>query len=139
MKVSEFQALSDINVTPLVDVTLTILIIFMITAPIMKSGMEVNLPRAKETESLDMNSGVTVTVTKDGVILLAETPVRPEDLNGKLMEMLNIKGPFDVYIKADKDAPYGYVMTVIGEIKDSGIQGIGLVAEPKVQRKSGIK
>ena len=124
-----YDALHDINVTNLVDVILVLLIIFMITAPMMQSGIDINLPRAKATPE-DMGEGVVVTITKAQKIYVDERVTNLDRFEGILTDVTRKKGSRSVYLRADKDIPYGMVMEVVGKIKSLGIQDLGLVTEP---------
>ncbi len=124
-----YDALHDINVTNLVDVILVLLIIFMITAPMMQSGIDINLPRAKATPE-DMGEGVVVTITKAQKIYIDERVSNLERFEGILSDVTRKKGSRSVFLRADKDVPYGLVIDVVGKIKSLGIQNLGLVTEP---------
>lgn len=124
-----YDALHDINVTNLVDVILVLLIIFMITAPMMQSGIDINLPRTKVTPE-DMGEGVVVSITKEQKIYIDERVTNLERFEGILTDVTRKKGSRSVYLRADKDIPYGLVIEVIGKIKSLGIQDLGLVTEP---------
>ncbi len=124
-----YDALHDINVTNLVDVILVLLIIFMITAPMMQSGIDINLPRTKATPK-DMGEGVVVTITKEQKIYIDERVTNLERFEGILTDVTRKKGSRSVYLRADKDIPYGLVMKVVGKIKSLGIRDLGLVTEP---------
>ncbi|NIM99773.1 MAG: protein TolR [candidate division Zixibacteria bacterium] len=124
-----YDALHDINVTNLVDVVLVLLIIFMIAAPMMQSGININLPRTKAT-SEDMGEGVVVSITKDQKIYIDERVSNLERFEGILTDVTRKKGSRSVYLRADKDVPYGLVIEIVGKIKSLGIKDLGLVAEP---------
>ena len=124
-----YDALHDINVTNLVDVILVLLIIFMITAPMMQSGIDITLPRAEATPE-DLGEGVVVTITKERRIYVDERVSNLERFEGILTDVTRKKGSRSVYLRADKDIPYGLVIEVVGKIKSLGIQDLGLVTEP---------
>ncbi len=124
-----YDALHDINVTNLVDVVLVLLIVFMIAAPMMQSGIDINLPRTKATPE-DMGEGVVVTITKEQKIYIDERVTNLERFEGILTDVTRKKGSRSVYLRADKDIPYGLVIEVVGKIKSLGIQDLGLVTEP---------
>ncbi|MBI5407972.1 MAG: protein TolR [Nitrospirae bacterium] len=124
------QALSEINVTPFVDVMLVLLIIFMVTAPLLQQGIDVNLPQAKGSEMTPAER-IIITVKKDGKIYLDNTSVPLESLQSKLSK----KRDRDVFLKADKDVPYGMVVAVMGELREIGIERLGMVTEPKARIK----
>ncbi len=122
------QALSEINVTPFVDVMLVLLIIFMVTAPLLQQGIDVNLPQAKGKE-LTPTERVVITIKKDGKIYLNKTGASINELKSKLASMSDR----DVFLKADKDVPYGIVIEVMGELREIGIEKLGMITESKAQ------
>ncbi len=120
------QALSEINVTPFVDVMLVLLIIFMVTAPLLQQGIDINLPQAKSRE-ISPAERIVITIKKDGMIYLDKTSVTLNELSIKLSRSANK----EVFLKADKDVPYGKVVAVMGELREIGIEKLGMVTEPK--------
>lgn len=122
------QALSEINVTPFVDVMLVLLIIFMVTAPLLQQGIDINLPQAKGKE-MSPSERIIITVKKDGKIYLDKTSVTLKSLSVQLAKKTNK----EVYLKADKDVPYGAVVAVMGELREIGIEKLGMVTEPKAR------
>ena len=126
------RVLSEINVTPFVDVMLVLLVIFMVTAPLLQQGIDVNLPKAKGKD-LPPEERITLAIKKDGAIYMNDNPVSITDMRQKL-EAISKLNP-NVYLKADKGVPYGLVVEVIGEIKDAGIERLGIVTEPKISLK----
>lgn len=122
-------AMSEINVTPMVDVMLVLLIIFMVTAPLLQQGIDVDLPVAKGSD-LPAEERLTIVIKKDGSILLNKTPVSLTKLHDK-MKAISKQKP-TVYLKADKDVPYGLVVQVMGEVKEAGIEKLGMITEPKL-------
>jgi biopolymer transport protein TolR len=122
-------ALSEINVTPFVDVMLVLLIIFMVTAPLMKQGVDVDLPKAKSA-SFSKEERFTISIKKNGELYLNETKVTDAELVKKL-EAISKVNP-DVYLEADKDVQYGRVVEIMGEIKSVGIEKLGMVTQPKL-------
>jgi biopolymer transport protein ExbD len=124
-----YDALHDINVTNLVDVVLVLLIIFMIAAPMMQSGIDISLPRTKATPE-DMGEGVVVTITKQQKIYIDERVSNLDRFEGILTDVTRKKGSKSVYLRADKDIPYGLVIEIVGKIKSLGIENLGLVTEP---------
>jgi biopolymer transport protein TolR len=124
------ETMSQINVTPLVDVMLVLLVIFMITAPMMQQGVQVNLPKA-ETKSLNPpEESVVVSVEKSGRIFIDKSEVAPGDLKQRLAAMFATRSKKEVFLKADKDVPYGDVVRTMAEIKGAGIERLGMVTEP---------
>ncbi|MBI5025391.1 MAG: protein TolR [Nitrospirae bacterium] len=120
------RALSEINVTPLVDVMLVLLIIFMVTAPLLQQGIDVNLPQARGKE-LPTTERIILTIKSNGKIYINETHIDIATLKSKLAGRANR----EVFLKADKSVPYGLVVEVMGELREAGIEKLGMVTEPK--------
>jgi len=123
--------MSEINVTPLVDVMLVLLIIFMVTAPMMMQGMDVELPAVDAQAMRTEGEQVVITMTAGGDIFLDEFKVPVEDLGLKVKRIMEVKGTKQVYLRADKNIPYGQVARVMGEIREAGVTDLGLVTEPE--------
>jgi len=123
------NVMSEINVTPFVDVMLVLLVIFMITAPLLQQGIDVNLPKAKGKD-LPPEERISLVIKKGGTIYMNENPVSLAEMKRKL-EAISKLNP-NVFLKADKDVPYGVIVEVMGEIKDAGIEKLGMVTEPKI-------
>jgi TolR protein len=122
-------ALSEINVTPLVDVMLVLLIIFMVTAPLMQQGIDVNLPKAKGKD-LPPEERISIVVKKGGTLFLNDQPISKADMINKLTAISKLNP--NVFLKADRDVPYGTVVEIMGDIKEAGIEKLGMVTEPKI-------
>jgi biopolymer transport protein TolR len=123
--------LNEINVTPFVDVMLVLLIIFMVTAPMLNQGVEVDLPQTKTVETLPEDSDVMVmSINRDGKISLDEYQVDEADLEHQLKVHVTEKKKL-LYLQADKQVPYGTVVKVMAQIKAAGIERLGVVAEPE--------
>lgn len=131
-------SLSEINVTPFVDVMLVLLVIFMVTAPMMKSGVSVNLPQA-ETESAPAEEGLTLTISRDKYIHLEKSIINIYLLEGKLKEYFFGKDKKIVFIQADKDLPYGYVMKILDITKKAGVDFVALITQPLEVKKKKTK
>jgi biopolymer transport protein TolR len=121
--------MSDINVTNLVDVTMVLLIIFMLTAPFIQAGIKVKLPKAKSTV-IKETEAVVISVNEDGEIFINNEKVEEEQLGDALMT-LKVAGEDRVFVRADEDVAYGIVMNVIGEVKSVGINDVGMITEMK--------
>lgn len=122
--------MSDINVTPLVDVMLVLLIIFMVTAPMMMQGVDVSLP---ETTSEPLNSEqehLVITIDKDNKVYINDYQVTVDFLKEKLAKILEGRRDREVFLKADKDISYGTVVQVMAEIKGAGVEKLGMVTVP---------
>lgn len=120
---------SEINVTPFVDVMLVLLIIFMVTAPMMTEGLEVELPTAQAVEVLPTDSNnVVLSIRKDGAIFLNEYPSELKLLVSQLNATVKAQNK-QLFLQADKDVPYGLVVDVMGKVKAAGIDTMGIVAE----------
>ena len=131
--------IAEINVTPFVDVMLVLLIIFMVTAPLMTQGLEVNLPETRTVRTLPKDKDhMVLTIKKDGSLFLDEYAVKPGELEGHLTRLVKADRKF-LYLRADKEVPYGTVVGVMGEIKAAGIDKMGVVAEPDNGRKTATK
>ncbi len=122
------KPMSDINVTPFVDVMLVLLIIFMVTAPLMEQGIEVQLPEEK-AESVNLEESFVITIKKDGKVYLKKQLIPLKLLESKLMEIFSGRKFKEVYIRADKGNSYGYVMKIMAAVKKAGITRVGLVTE----------
>jgi len=122
-------SLSEINVTPFVDVMLVLLIIFMVTAPMMQSGIGVNLPQA-ETESAPAEEGLTLIITKDKYIHIENSVINQFLLEQKLKEYFYGKKKKIVFIRADESLPYGFVMRILDIAKKAGVEITGLITRP---------
>jgi biopolymer transport protein TolR len=130
MRLKHYHAISEINVTNLVDVVLVLLIIFMIAAPMLQSGVDINLPKTKAS-SADLGEGVVITITKEKKIFIDDKVIPPDKFEQKLTEIRLKKGAKSVYLRVDENVPYGVAVDIIGRIKSLGIENLGLVAEPK--------
>ncbi|OIQ49746.1 Biopolymer transport protein ExbD [Pseudodesulfovibrio hydrargyri] len=128
--------LNEINVTPFVDVMLVLLIIFMVTAPLMTQGVEVDLPTTRTVRNLPQDSEhLVLSVKKDGTIFLDEYQVALDELQAYIQRLV-AKQKKQLFLRADKEVPYGTVVQVMGEIKAAGIDRLGIVAEqPKQDKK----
>ena len=125
--------ISQINVTPLVDVMLVLLVIFMVTAPIIQQGVQVNLPQAKAGAIPGKEEQLVVAIARNGRIYLNDNPMTLPELGKKLRAISKIRLDKEVYLRADQDVRYGIVMRTIAEIKQAGIEKLGMVTRPPAQ------
>jgi len=123
---------ADINVTSLIDVVLVLLIVFMITAPIMQGGLDVELPRA-EARPLQPKEGMVVSVNRDGKVYVDNTPVSYRDFRTTFRALVSQRKPEGVYLQADARVAYGEVVKVLAVIRTAGIVNVGLVAADEEQ------
>ncbi len=124
---------AEINVTSLVDVAFTLLVIFMITAPILQGGVEVAVPKAPSAP-LQVSEGLVITVDRDGQIYVDDDLFTREEFTATIVQMVERRGGPTVYVKGDRDVPYGSVLWVIGRLKESDIDAVSLIAEPDNDR-----
>jgi biopolymer transport protein TolR len=128
---SRLRPKSDINITPMVDVMLVLLIIFMVTAPLLTAGVAVDLPKSKARLLSQDKEPLTITVESDGKIFLQETQVAVEELVPRLTAIAENGYDQRIFVRGDKSVDYGRVMEVMGELNAAGFRRIGLVTEPK--------
>lgn len=122
--------LADINVTPLVDVMLVLLIIFMIAAPMLHQGVEVALPRA-DAQNLPMRveDPLVVSVDREGNVYLQESQIAPEDLVDRVTNQIKARGDDSVFLKGDREVPYGRVIELLDILHQGGIVRVGMITE----------
>jgi TolR protein len=129
---------SDINVTPLVDVMLVLLIIMMVVAPMLNQGVAVNLPKAENSQSKPQSAEQTViAIAANKSMYLNAKPVQEQELASKVNEVLETKAQKIVLIQADKEVEYGAVMAAMDQLRQAGIEDIGLVTDPKAAQQAG--
>ena len=124
------QVMSQINVTPFVDVMLVLLVIFMITAPMMQQGMQVNLPKTEAKAMTVKDEPIIVTIDRSGRAFLDKGEVPQGQLKAKLAAVFASKSKKEVFLKADRDVPYGDVIRAMAEIKGAGVERLGMLTEP---------
>jgi biopolymer transport protein TolR len=127
--------LAEINVTPLVDVMLVLLIIFMITAPMLQHELDVNLPVATGTPQVNAEDRVVLTVNKQGNIYLDQTAYTLDTLRPKLQALYQTRRNKDLFLRADADVPYGKVVQVMDEVKKAGILKLGMITQPPAEKR----
>jgi biopolymer transport protein TolR len=124
------KLMSDINVTPFVDVMLVLLIIFMVTAPMMIQGVEVNLPQTTAKRIKTQEDPLIITINKKKEIFLETHRIKLDDLENKTKKIFENRREKELLLKADKDVPYGFVIKVVSKVKKAGIDKLGMVTEP---------
>ena len=122
--------MAEINVTPLVDVMLVLLVIFMVTAPMMQQGVQVNLPKADTKAMTPAEESVVVSVDKSGKVFIDKEEVPAADLRKRLSTLFVSRTKKEVFLKADAGVPYGEVVRTMADIKGAGIERLGMVTEP---------
>jgi len=127
---SQKRFMADINVTPFVDVMLVLLIIFMVTAPMMTQGVDVDLPQTAAKNIKTQEDPLILTVKKDGEIYLEDHLVKFEDLEERVKNIFTYRRDKEVLLRADRDVPYGRVVKVMASVKNAGITKLGMVTEP---------
>ena len=127
--------LSEINVTPFVDVMLVLLVIFMVTAPMMQEGVDVNLPQAKGKSLPTKEKRMTITITSKKAIYLNGRKVKLSNLEDKLKKIFQNRVNKELFLRADKVVPYGFVVRTMAVIRSAGIDQLGMVTVPLEERK----
>ncbi len=128
MKRSSYRNIAEINITSLVDVTLCLLIIFMLTAPYLQGGVEVDLPNAA-TSDVVTEEGPIISVTDNRQIFFGEDPVSFDDLESRLQQYLEVRDTVPVYLRIDQEIPYGFALRVMATVERLGFQHLSLVAD----------
>ena len=138
-KLQKTALTSDINVTPLVDVCLVLLIIFMVVTPMLQKGVPVNLPVTEEPEKTpDTDKQLQISVKADGSVYLGSTVVRKEQVQSEL-EQIHLRTPDrEIAVKGDKLSKYGAVLDVLKACREVGFNNVGLIAQPKHSPQSGV-
>ena len=124
------RAMTDINVTPLVDVMLVLLIIFMVTAPLIQSGVKVDLPRASAQQMEHQEEKLVLTITRDRRVFLGNSEIPPADLEKKLSSNARIQKEKELYLHADRSLPYGQVVEIMAVARRAGVESLGMFTEP---------
>lgn len=132
----QYDALANINIANLVDVVLVLLIIFMISAPLLQSGIEVDLPETKAASITEQAEGIVVTLDKKGGIYINDVFANPKNFEEKLREAVEQKGTSTVYLRADSVVQYGQAINLIARLKEMGIVEIGLVTSHVEKKKN---
>ena len=130
METNADRLMSDINVTPFVDVMLVLLVIFMVTAPMMMQGVDVALPEATAKPLVTQKDNLVVTIDKENQVHINDYAVESDFLRDKLKAILKNRTDREVYFRADKTVPYGTVVQVMAEIKAAGVEKLGMITVP---------
>lgn len=129
--------MAQINVTPLVDVMLVLLIIFMVTAPMMTSGIDVNLPKVEAASVSSEEEPLVVTIAKDGRVYIGDKPFERIEIRTQLEILKAAKDSRLVLLRADENVPYGAVLAAMAEIRKAGIEKVGMMTEPPIETFEG--
>lgn len=133
------RLISDINVTPFVDVMLVLLVIFMVTAPMMMQGVDVSLPETTSEPLIAKKENLIITINTKNQIFINNYQIDLDYLQEKLKKILEGRENREVYLRADREIPYGFVVSVMAEIKAAGVDKLGMVTEPIHQKKNNQK
>jgi len=129
-------SLSDINVTPFVDVVLVLLIIFMLTAPILQSGIEVNVPKTRTVKEIT-EERLVITIDRSQRVYLGNEPININQIGARLRAKLRDPGRQSIFLRADQNVPFGAFATVMDAVKQAGITNVSIVTQPLETRKPG--
>jgi biopolymer transport protein TolR len=132
---SPHSTLSQINVVPLVDVMLVLLVIFMVTAPILQQGVQIDLPQAKAAALTGEEDQLVIAIDKKGAIFLNDNPITLQELGPKLEAVIRLKPDKQVFLRADRSVPYGEVVQVMAAVKVAGVQSLGMITELPSEKK----
>jgi len=132
---SSGDSIADINVTPLVDVMLVLLIIFMVTAPILQQGVAIDLPKTKAGPLAGAEEQLVVNIAKTGQVYLNDAPYTLSQLTEKLRAIASARRDRPLYVRADQGVPYGQVMRAMAAVREAGLVGVGLVTEPPPEQR----
>lgn len=127
----DYRPIAEINITPMVDVMLVLLIVFMVAAPLMVAGVPVELPKTSAAKLGKAKKPMVVTMAPDGKLYIRDEEVSPDRLVSKLIEMRHTEGETVVYVRADKNSAYGDVMAILGRVGESGYGRVSLLSHPR--------
>lgn len=122
-------SLADINITPLVDVVLVLLIIFMVTAPVLQSGIEVNVPKTRTVKEITQER-LVISINKEQRVFLGNDPININEIGAKLRQKIRDPRNQSIFVRADEDVPFGAFATVMDAVKASGITNVSIVTQP---------
>jgi biopolymer transport protein TolR len=128
-------SLSDINITPLVDVVLVLLIIFMVTAPVLQSGIEVNVPKTRSVKEIT-EERLVISINKEQQVFLGNDPVNINEIGAKIKQKIRDPKHQSIFIRSDEDVPFGAFATVMDAVKATGITNVSIVTQPLDQHGS---
>ena len=134
LKRSEREPMSEINVTPFVDVMLVLLIIFMVTAPLLSVGVQVDLPETSADTLPEESEPLTLTINSKGEVFIQETKIEFDNLIKKILAVSNNRTDTRIYVRGDKTINYGRVLEVMGKLSGSGFTKVALISEPYKER-----
>ena len=134
LKRSEREPISEINVTPFVDVMLVLLIIFMVTAPLLTVGVQVDLPETSADTLPEESEPLTLTINSKGEVFIHETKIEFDNLIKKILAVSNNRTDTRIYVRGDKTINYGRVLEVMGKLSGSGFTKVALISEPYKER-----
>jgi biopolymer transport protein TolR len=123
------SSLADINITPLVDVVLVLLIIFMVTAPVLQSGIEVNVPKTRMVKEIT-EERLVITINKQQRVFLGNDPININEIGPKLRQKVRDPQHQSIFVRADEDVPFGAFATVMDSVKRAGITNVSIVTQP---------
>ena len=139
---SRYQPMSEINVTPFVDVMLVLLVVFMVTAPLLTVGVEVDLPKTKAQPMTQAEEPLVISIDAEGILYIQDTSVELEQLVPRLVAITQNKPDTRIYVRGDRSVEYGRVMEVMGRVNNAGFTRVALVAElpsPDDKARAGKK
>jgi biopolymer transport protein ExbD/biopolymer transport protein TolR len=132
------SSLAEINVTPFVDVVLVLLVMFMVTAPILQSGIEVDVPKTKTVKEIS-EERLVITIDKDQRVFLGNDPININEIASRLHEKIRDPQGQSVYIRSDENVPFGAFATVMDAVKQTGITNVSIVTQPLTTKADGAR
>ena len=126
-----YQPMADINVTPLVDVMLVLLIIFMVTMPMLVTGMKMNLPQANTSKPLDPHETITINVTKEGKVFIDDAEVMRAEVMTNLKGRINSEKATSIRLRGDRETEFGLIVSILDELSGNGLNRVSIVTDPR--------